>query len=68
MDDVNDPLLTIFAEGFFLGGLILYILNKIKDALKNNTLVSYKLAQVNKTIPNYSFNSYYKKQAMFTKE
>lgn len=52
MDEVNDPSMSILAEGlFFLGGLKLYILNKIKEARnlsgeKNNTLVSYRLAQV----------------------
>jgi hypothetical protein len=53
MDEVSDPAMTVLAEGFFfLGGLKLYILNKIKDARyrisgeKNNTLLPYKLAQV----------------------
>jgi uncharacterized membrane protein YgcG len=53
MDEVNDPAMTVLAEGFlFLGGLILYILNKIKEARnilsgeKNHTLVYYKLAQI----------------------
>ena len=52
MDEVSDPSMAILAEGFFfLGGLKLYILNKIKEAIslrsgeKNNTLVSNKLAQ-----------------------
>ena len=56
MDEVNDPSMSILAEGFFfLGGLKLYILNKIKDTRnlisgeKNNTLVSYRLAQVKGT-------------------
>jgi len=31
MDEVIDPSLVIYGEGFFLDGLILYILNKIKD-------------------------------------
>jgi hypothetical protein len=30
MDEVMDPSLVIYGEGFFLGGLTLYILNKIK--------------------------------------
>ena len=55
MDEVNDPSMSILAEGLFLGGLKLYILNKIKDTRylisgeKNNTLVSYRLAQVKGT-------------------
>jgi hypothetical protein len=28
MDEVMDPSLVIYGEGFFLGGLILYIFNK----------------------------------------
>lgn len=50
MDEVMDPSLVIYGEGFFLGGLILYILNKIKDTFygeKNNTLV-FNLARVKK--------------------
>ena len=53
MDEVIDPALVIYGEGFFLGGLILYILNKIKDTFygeKNITLV-FNLAQVNKINP-----------------
>jgi hypothetical protein len=49
MDEVLDPSLVIYAEGF-LGGLILYILNKIKDTFygeKNTTLIS-NLAQIKK--------------------
>jgi len=55
MDEVNDPSMSILAEGLFLGGLKLYILNKIKDTRylisgeKNNTLVSSRLAQVKGT-------------------
>ena len=52
MDEVSDPSMAILAEGFFfLGGLKLYILNKIKEAISlrsgdiNNTLVSNKLSQ-----------------------
>jgi len=48
-----DPSLVIHGEGFFLSGLILYILNKIKDTIygeKNTTLFS-NLAQVNKINP-----------------
>ena len=48
MDEVMDPSLVVYAEGFFLGGLTLYILNKIKDTIygeKNVTLIS-NLAQV----------------------
>ena len=30
MDEVMDPSLVIYGEGFFLGGLTLYIFNKIK--------------------------------------
>jgi hypothetical protein len=51
MDEVMDPSLVIYGEGFFLGGLILYILNKIKYTFygeKNITLIS-NLVQVNKT-------------------
>lgn len=43
-----DPSLVVYAEGFFLGGLTLYILKKIKDTFygeKNITLIS-NLAQV----------------------
>jgi len=53
MDEVMDPSLVIYGEGFFLGGLILYILNKIKYTIygeKNITLVS-NLAQVKRTNP-----------------
>ena len=53
MDEVMDPSLVIHGEGFFLSGLILYILNKIKDTIygeKNTTLFS-NLAQVNKINP-----------------
>ena len=58
MDEVMDPSLVIYGEGFFLGGLILYILNKIKDTIygkniygeKNTTLVP-NLAQVQRTNP-----------------
>ena len=58
MDEVSDPSMSVLAEGFFLGGLklfILYVFYKIKDASfikhligeKNNTYVSYnRLAQV----------------------
>jgi hypothetical protein len=48
MDEVMDPSLVVYAEGFFLGGLTLYILKKIKDTFygeKNITLIS-NLAQV----------------------
>lgn len=65
MDEVIDPALVIYAEGFFLDGLKLYISNKIKDTVygeKNITLVS-KFAQVKKTnlirglaIKNNNFN------------
>jgi hypothetical protein len=43
MDEVMDPSLVIYGEGFFLGGLILYILNKKKDIFyieKNIALIS----------------------------
>jgi hypothetical protein len=53
MDEVMDPSLVIYGEGFFLGGLILYILNKIKDTIygeKNITLVP-NLAKVKITNP-----------------
>lgn len=53
MDEVMDPSLVIYTEGFFLGGLILYILNKIKDTLygeKNITLIS-NLVQVKRKNP-----------------
>ena len=71
MDEVNDPSMSILAEGFSLGGLklfILCILFKIKDASyvgtnshltgeKNNTYVSSNwLAQVKDT----SYSLYYK--------
>jgi hypothetical protein len=48
MDEVMDPSLVIYGEGFCLSGLILYILNKIKDTIygeKNTTLVP-DLAQI----------------------
>lgn len=48
MDEVMDPSLVIYGEGFFKGGLILYIFLKIKDTIygeKNITLLS-NLAQV----------------------
>jgi hypothetical protein len=53
MDEVMDPSLVIYGEGFFIGGLILYILNKIKDTKlgeKNITLL-FNLAQVKKINP-----------------
>ena len=58
MDEVIDPALVIYGEGFFLGGLKLYILNKIKDTNllnweggeKNITLFSNS-AQVRKINP-----------------
>lgn len=60
MDEVMDPSLVIYGEGFCLGGLILYILNKIKDTIygekdtiygeKNTTLVPGS-AQVQRTNP-----------------
>ena len=31
MDEVSDPAMAVLAEGFFMGGLKLHILNKIKD-------------------------------------
>jgi heme/copper-type cytochrome/quinol oxidase subunit 2 len=44
-DEVSDASMCILSEGFFFGGLILYILNKIKDTFygkgeKNTTLIS----------------------------
>jgi len=40
MDEVTDPLMTIFVEGFIKGGLKLHILNKIRDtSLKQNNQV-----------------------------
>ena len=61
MDEVSDPAMAVLAEGFFMGGLKLHILNKIKDTSlmvwlrldnrtgeKNNTLVS-KPARVQNT-------------------
>jgi len=72
MDEVTDPSLSVLAEGFFLGGLILYILNKIKDTRylisgeKNNTLVSSKeLAQVKDT--SYLYSNFTKLNYNFTK-
>lgn len=53
MDEVMDPSLVIYGEGFFIDGLILYILNKIKDTKygeKNITLL-FNLAQVKKINP-----------------
>jgi hypothetical protein len=50
MDEVMDPSLVIYGEGFFLGGLTLYILKKIKDTYsgeKNITLI-FNLTQVNR--------------------
>ena len=52
MDEVTDPNMSILAEGFFISGLKLYILNKIKDTFygeKNITLVP-NLAQVKRTL------------------
>lgn len=57
MDEVGDPSMSVLAEGFFLSGLklfISYFFYKIKDAStvkdmygeKNNTYLSYLLAQV----------------------
>jgi hypothetical protein len=69
MDEVMDPSLVIYGEGFFLGGLILYILNKIKDTIygeKNTTLVpdSAQIQRINltqrlafKNYNKFSFNS-----------
>src|SRR5438045_9525392 len=50
MDEVMDPSLVIYGEGLFLGGLILYILNKIKDTFygDKNTTLDLKLVIVNK--------------------
>lgn len=55
MDEINDPSMTVLAQGL-LGGLklfMLYVFYKIKDTCflgqKNNTYVSYKLAQVKDT-------------------
>jgi hypothetical protein len=53
MDEVMDPSLVIYGEGFFLCGLTLYILNKIKDTFKgekNIALIS-NFAQVKKINP-----------------
>jgi len=49
MDEVMDPSLVIYGEGLFIGGLILYILNKIKDMIFNekNTII-FNLTQVQK--------------------
>jgi hypothetical protein len=52
MDEVSDPSMSVLAEGFFIGGLklfILYVFFKIKDTSnvilltgeKNNTYLSY---------------------------
>jgi len=53
MDEVMDPSLVIYGEGLFLGGLILYILNKIKNTIygKKNTTLLLNLAQVQKIKP-----------------
>ena len=48
-----DPSLVVYAEGFFFGGLTLYILNKIKDTFKgekNIALIS-NFAQVKRINP-----------------
>ena len=56
LDEVISPTMTIKAVGFFLGGLTLYILNKMKDTIfngqKNN---KYYHNIINK---NYSITSY----------
>lgn len=52
MDEVTDPNLSVTVEGLF-GGLILYILNKIKDTKygeKNTTLVP-NFARIKRTNP-----------------
>jgi len=53
MDEVMDPSLVIYGEGFFLGGLILYILNKIKDTFlgEKNIALKSKLAQIQRKNP-----------------
>ena len=53
MDEVMDPSLVIYGEGFFLGGLTLYIFNKIKYTIygKKNIIFISNLARVNKTNP-----------------
>ena len=61
MDEVTDPSLTVFVEGFLYGGLKLHILNKIRDTClvvgsvqpntageSNNTLVR-GLSQIQST-------------------
>lgn len=72
MDEVSDPSMSVLAEGFFFGGLklfILYVLYKIKDASsvkhltgeKNNTYVSSNwLAQVKDT----GYSLYFKSQKL----
>ncbi len=54
LDEVISPTVTIKVVGFFLGGLKLYILNKMKDTLekrsKNNYVLSYSKNR-------FSFNS-----------
>jgi hypothetical protein len=64
MDEVMDPSLVIYGEGLFLGGLILYIVNKIKYTKyggKNITLV-FNLAQVKNKNPllGFAFKNSYK--------
>ena len=44
MDEVMDPSLVIYGEGLFLGGLTLYIFNKIKYTIygkKNIIFISH---------------------------
>lgn len=70
MDEVMDPSLVVYAEGFFLGGLTLYILNKIKDTLdkgeKNIALIS-NFAQVKRINPIKGLAVKYNKRSFHTK-
>jgi LAGLIDADG DNA endonuclease family protein/cytochrome c oxidase subunit II-like protein len=53
MDEVMDPSLVIYGEGLFFGGLILYILNKIKDIFYNekNTILISNFTLIKKIKP-----------------
>lgn len=52
LDEVISPTITIKVSGFFLGGLKLYILNKMKDT--NLNLIGQKNNTCYQSIPNYT--------------
>jgi len=69
MDEVISPTLTIKIVGFFLGGLKLYVLNKMKDTILNgqknnmylNTIMSKNRFNINFRLCSYplkTFNNY----------